>query len=72
MQNKKKPPTVLGSLATLSGLGFTVAIPMAAGTLGGSYLDGRAHTAPLFLLLGLLLGLILGVAGAYRLLRTLM
>ena len=69
---KKPAPSVLGSLATLGGLGFTIAVPMALGTLGGQYLDGRTHTAPLFLLLGLLLGLTLGVIGAYRLLKFLM
>ncbi len=69
---KKPPPSVLGSLAALSGMGFTVAIPMAAGTLGGQYLDGLTHTGPLFLLLGLLLGLTVGVYGAYRLLKAVM
>lgn len=53
-------------------MGFTIAIPIAIGVIGGSYLDGLAHTKPLFLLFGLLLGLIAGVFGAYRLLKNFM
>ena len=48
-------------------LGFTIAIPLALGAWGGSYLDGRTGTKSIFLLLGLLLGLIVGIYGAYRL-----
>ncbi len=65
--NKKPPsPTVLGMVGALSGMGFTIAIPIVAGTLGGYYLDGYLHTKPLFILFGLLLGLIVGTFGAYR------
>ncbi len=67
--NKKKPPSsVWEAMALVSGLGFTIAIPLAAGSLLGIYLDGRTNHEPLFLLLGLLLGLIVGIYGAYRLL----
>ncbi|WP_170142927.1 AtpZ/AtpI family protein [Thermosporothrix hazakensis] len=51
-------------------LGFTIAIPIALLALLGYWVDGRFHTAPLFILLGLLLGLISGIFGAYRLLKT--
>jgi ATP synthase protein I len=50
-------------------MGFTIAIPIVAGAVGGHFLDGLTHTEPLFLLLGLLLGLIAGMYGAYRLLK---
>jgi ATP synthase protein I len=65
--NKKPPPSVWGSLALMGQLGFTIAIPLALGAWGGSYLDGLTQTKSLYLLLGLLLGLIVGVYGAYRL-----
>jgi ATP synthase protein I len=65
--NKKPPPSVWGSLALMGQLGFTIAIPLALGAWGGSYLDGLTGTKSLYLLLGLLLGLIVGVYGAYRL-----
>ena len=65
--NKKPPPSVWGSLALMGQLGFTIAIPLALGAWGGSYLDGITGTRSLYLLLGLLLGLIVGVYGAYRL-----
>jgi len=52
-------------------LGFTIAIPIAIGVIGGNYLDGVVRTGHLFLLLGLLLGLISGIYGAYRLLAPL-
>ncbi|HKV58497.1 MAG TPA: AtpZ/AtpI family protein [Ktedonobacteraceae bacterium] len=64
---KKPPPSVWGSLALMGQLGFTIAIPLALGAWGGSYLDDITHTKSLYLLLGLLLGLIVGVYGAYRL-----
>jgi len=70
MMNEKPPsPTVLGTVGALSGMGFTIAIPIAAGTIGGHYLDGLLHTGALFIL-GLLLGLIVGIFGAYRLYKA--
>ena len=65
--NKKPPPSVWGSLALMGQLGFTIAIPLALGAWGGTYLDGVTHNTSLYLLLGLLLGLIVGIYGAYRL-----
>jgi ATP synthase protein I len=67
---KKPPPSVLVSLGALSGMGFTIAVPIAAGAIAGNYLDGLLHTKPLFILLGLLLGLVAGVYGAYRLFKS--
>lgn len=67
---QKPPPSVWRPLALVGQLGFTIAIPIALLAFLGNYLDGRFHTAPLFILLGLLLGLISGVYGAYRLLKS--
>ena len=63
----KKPPSVWEAMALAGQLGFTIAVPLALGTILGNYLDGITHQKTLFLLLGLLLGLIIGIYGAYRL-----
>lgn len=70
MKQKPPTPTVLTTLGALSGMGFTVAVPIALGAILGHYLDGLLHTGPLFILLGLLLGLISGIFGAYRLYKS--
>ncbi|WP_151755211.1 AtpZ/AtpI family protein [Dictyobacter vulcani] len=70
MKQRPPSPTVLNTLGALSGMGFTVAIPIALGAILGNYLDGLLHTGPLFILLGLLLGLISGIYGAYRLYKS--
>ncbi|GCE25813.1 hypothetical protein KDA_12970 [Dictyobacter alpinus] len=70
MKQKPPSPTVLNTLGALSGMGFTVAIPIALGAILGNYLDGLLHTGHLFILLGLLLGLISGIYGAYRLYKS--
>ncbi len=54
----------------LTGMGFTIAIPIAIGAIAGHYLDGLTHTGPLLLFIGLLLGLISGIVGAYRLFKS--
>ncbi|GHO92434.1 hypothetical protein KSF_024820 [Reticulibacter mediterranei] len=66
---QKPPPSVWGPLALVGQLGFSIATPTILLAILGNYLDGRFHTAPLFILLGLLLGLISGIYGAYRLLK---
>ena len=48
------------------GLGWYIAISIVAGTLGGLWLDQRAGTTPIFLLIGLLLGVVLAFYGTYR------
>lgn len=70
--SKKKPPSVWEALAQVGALGFTIAIPLALGTILGIYLDGLTNQKPLFLILGLLLGLIVGIYGAYRLFARLL
>ena len=70
MKEKPPSPTVLGTVGALSGMGFTIAIPIVIGVMLGYYLDGLLNTKVLFLLLGLLLGLVAGVAGAFRLYKA--
>ncbi|WP_371859676.1 AtpZ/AtpI family protein [Tengunoibacter tsumagoiensis] len=60
----------MGTLGALSGMGFTIAVPIAFCAVGGYYLDNNLHTGPLFILLGLLLGLTTGIYGAYRLFKS--
>lgn len=68
---KQKPqPSVPELLGAMSGMGFTIAIPIVVFAYGGHLLDGLTHTEPLFLLLGLLLGLITGAYGAFRLFKS--
>jgi ATP synthase protein I len=70
MKQKPPTPTISNTLGALSGMGVTIAIPIAFGAIAGSYLDSHLHTGPLFILLGLLLGLISGFYGAYRLYKS--
>ena len=65
---KNEPPSVWGSLGLMGALGLVIAIPLALGAIGGTYLDQITNTKSIYLLLGLLLGLIVGILGAYRLL----
>lgn len=48
-------------VAVATSLGLTLAILCAAGVLGGRWLDGRLHTAPIFTIIGLLAGFGLGI-----------
>ena len=52
--------------AQFAGIGWFMAAAIVMPTLGGRWLDGRAGTTPLFLLLGLLLGVVLALYGTYR------
>jgi F0F1-type ATP synthase assembly protein I len=57
----KQPPSFL----SLAGLGISIAICVAGGVLLGLYVDEKAHTSPVFVLIGLLLGVVCGVGLAY-------
>ncbi len=70
MKEKPPLPSLWGSLGSLFGMGFTLAIPIVFFAILGGYLDGLMHTRPLFILLGLLLGLTTGIYGAYRLFKN--
>lgn len=52
--------SVWKALGLATGFGLTVALMVAGGVLGGRWLDGVAHTAPLFTVVGLLAGLVAG------------
>ena len=54
------------SAAQFLGIGWYIAAAIVAPTLGGVWLDGRAGTSPLFLLLGLLFGVGIAFYGTYR------
>jgi ATP synthase protein I len=71
MKNNK-PPSVWEGLALAGELGFSMAVPIALGAIGGEYLDSITHTSSLYILLGLLLGLIVGIYAWYRLLSPLL
>ena len=53
---EQPPAKPLPSAAVFLGLGTAVAGCVAVGVFAGIFLDGRAHTSPLFLVLGLVLG----------------
>lgn len=54
------------SAAQLTGLGWYIALAIVAPTLLGVWIDGKAGTAPLFLLIGLLLGVFVAFYGTYK------
>jgi ATP synthase protein I len=70
MKQRPPSPSLLAALGALSGMGFTIAVPIIAGALFGDYLDALLHTGHLLILLGLLLGLISGIWGAFRLYKS--
>jgi F0F1-type ATP synthase assembly protein I len=55
------------TLVTL--IGTDLAVCVVAGVLVGKYIDGKYHTSPLFLMVGLLAGLGIGVYSVYRIIR---
>jgi F0F1-type ATP synthase assembly protein I len=55
-------PAPLPSAVVFLGLGTAVAACVGLGVLLGVWLDGRVHSSPLFLVLGLLLGVCAAVA----------
>ncbi len=59
----------LRNFATYTDLGLRFAVAAALGGVGGYWLDGKLHTSPIFLILGVMLG---GVAGFVNLYRTTM
>jgi F0F1-type ATP synthase assembly protein I len=56
----------------LVGIGWYVAACIVLGVIGGLWLDGKLHTSPWFMLLGLGLGLGAVFLGLYRMLEPLM
>lgn len=52
--------SVWKALGLATSFGLTAALLVAAGVLGGRWVDRIVHSAPLFTIIGLLLGLVLG------------
>ena len=59
-------PRALGFL----GIGWYVATCIVLGVVAGLWLDGRAHTEPIFALVGLGFGLAAAIYGGYRMLTN--
>jgi len=65
---RRRQSRLLANALRFTGMGWSIAVPIVIGVALGNWLDGRAGTHPLFLLLGILLGLAVGLTGAIRLL----
>ena len=61
-----------GLAIRLLGLGWHIALSTVLGTLGGSWLDEKLDTRPIFTMVGLVLGLLLAWYGAFKLIRPLL
>ena len=55
----------------LAGVGWYVGISVLLGVLGGSWLDTKYATKPLWVIVGLVLGLVVAVYGVYQMLLPL-
>ena len=64
----KQPPSFL----SLAGLGLSIALCVAGGVLLGLYVDDKAHTSPVFALIGLLVGVVFAVWLAYTEIKRMM
>ncbi len=67
-ENGGRGTQLFATAAWFTGMGWTIAVAIVLGVVLGNWLDGRAGTHPLFLLLGLILGLALGLFAAGRML----
>ena len=56
--------------AQFTGIGWYMAAAIVLPTLGGVWLDQRAGTEPLFILLGILLGVTVALYGTYRMVSS--
>ena len=56
--------------AQFTGIGWYLAAAIVLPTLGGVWLDERAGTSPLFILLGILLGVTVALYGTYRMVSS--
>lgn len=66
---KKKSTKVIWAIALFSQLGLSMAIPIIAGAMLGSYLDKKYSANATFLIIFLLLGIFAGFMGSYRLIK---
>ena len=55
-----------GTALRVVGVGWYIAGCILLGILGGRWLDGKLHTEPWLMLLGLMVGLLVAFYGVYR------
>lgn len=68
--DKKGGSPVLRAMAVGTSVSTEMAATIVLGYYGGSWLDGRLHTGPWFLLAGVLLGLAAGILGIVKTLQA--
>ena len=69
---KRMDMSVAQALAVASQLGFVLGAAVLIGILGGSFLDTRLGTSPLFLVVGSILGMTAGIYSSAQLARFLL
>jgi ATP synthase protein I len=69
---RRMDTSVVQALAIASQLGFVLGAAVLLGILGGSFLDARFGTSPLFIVLGSILGAASGIYSATQLARFLL
>ena len=57
MSEQREGSRVAANVLRFTGMGWSIAIAVIVGVVLGDWLDGKAGTHPLFLILGILLGL---------------
>jgi F0F1-type ATP synthase assembly protein I len=62
---------VLRAMALSSAIGFDLACVLLVCVLIGHYIDGRLHTSPWGLFIGVLVGIAGGAASAYQMIKRL-
>ena len=57
MNDRRENSRTIVNAMRFTGMGWSIAVAVILGVLIGNWLDGKAGTHPLFLILGILLGL---------------
>ncbi len=68
-EKKRRGPDTWLYLGLAGQIGYTVAVPLVVGVLGGVFIDRAAHTRPWFTIIGLVIGMVLSVMGFIRTIR---
>ncbi len=63
--NTNERATLLKAMGVVTACGLDIAVLILVGILAGAYVDGRLHSSPWGLLIGLFVGLIAGFYTAY-------
>ena len=63
--NTNERTTLLKAMGVVTACGLDIAVLILIGVLAGAYVDGRLHSSPWGLLVGLFVGLIAGFYTAY-------